>query len=512
LDAVTAHSLPGTEGAESPFWSPDDRWIGYFADAKLKKIPASGGPSQVIASNIPDNRLASWGPDDTILFSTGVTGILRVSSSGGMATPVTELDASRQEGSHRFPQFLPDGRHFLFTVRSSLPDQNGVYAGSLDGKTKKVLIHGNTIALYAPSGHVLFLDGDTLMGQAFDADRLELRGQAFVVEGGVGRSSTGNGSYSVSGTGTLAYAGALSTAGRLTWFDRNGNPSESAGSLGDYTDFRLSPDDTRLAASAADPKTGFIDIWITDLTRHNSAPFTFGPSNNASQVWAPDGARIMFRTTRAGGLTEFYAKSAGGGGKEMPVLSQTVARASGVLTANMLLSDWSPDGRHLLFSATTSSDYDLWLLPLAGDPKPVNFLSAPGDQWHGNFSPDSKLVAYSSNESGHFEVHVQTFPLTDRQWTVSTTGGYEPRWRADGLEMYYLSADQKLMAVGVDPGPSFRAPTELFPVRVAGGVSGQRTHYVPSRDGRRFLINTSTGDAAIVPITVVLNWTAALKK
>ena len=342
-------SLPGTEGAESPFWSPDNRWIGYFADGKLKKMPASGGPSQVIA-DAPDNRLASWGPDDTILLSTGITGILRVSSSGGMVTPVTELDTSRQEGSHRFPQFLPDGRHFLFMVRSNLADQAGAYAGSLDGKTKKLLIRGNTTALYVPSGHVLFLDGDTLMGQAFDAERLELRGQAFVVEGGVGRSSTGGGSYSVSGTGTLAYAGTLSTPGRLTWFDRGGNPSDSVGSLGDYTDFRLSPDETRLAASVVDPKTGFPDIWITDLTRGGSAPFTFGPAVNASPVWAPDGARIVFRTTRAGGLTEFYGKSAGGGGKEEPVLSQTVARASGVLSTNIMLSDWSPDGRYLLFS------------------------------------------------------------------------------------------------------------------------------------------------------------------
>jgi serine/threonine protein kinase/Tol biopolymer transport system component len=475
LDAVTAHSLPGTEGADSPFWSPDHRWIGYFADAKLKKIPATGGPSQVIAANVPDNRGASWGPDDTILLARTTASILRVSSSGGMVTPVTELDASRLEGSHRFPQFLPDGRHFLFQVRSSLADQTGVYAGSLDGKTKKLLIHGNSTALYASSGHVLFLDGDTLMGQAFDAERLELQGQAFLVEGGVGRSSSGTGSYSVSGTGALAYAGALSTPGRLTWFDRSGNPSESAGSPGDYTDFRLSPDQTRLAASVADLKTGFPDIWITDLTRGSSAPFTFGPSVNAAPVWAPDGARIIFRTTRNGGITEFYAKSAFGGGKEEPVLSQTVTRALSFLSSVVLLSDWSPDGRHLLFSAMTSSDYDLWLLPLAGAPKPVSFLSAPGDQMHGNFSPDGGLVAYTSSESGRFEVHVQTFPLSDRQWPVSTTGGYEPRWRADGREMYYLSLDQKLMAVGVGPGPSFGAPTELFQARVAGGVSLNRT-------------------------------------
>ena len=309
---------------------------------------------------------------------------------------------------------------------------------------------------------MLFLDGDTLIGQAFDAERLELRGQPFLVEGGVGRSSTGSGSYSVSGTGTLAHAGTLSTPGRLTWVDRGGNPSDSAGSLGDYTDFRLSPDQTRLAASAVDPKTGFPDIWITDLTRHSSAPFTFGPTLNASPVWAPDGARIIFRTTRAGGLAEFYVKSAGGGGKEEPMLSQTVVRASGVLSSNMVSWDWSPDGRHLLASAIASSDSDLWLVPLAGDPKPVSFLAAPGDQWHGNFSPDGRLLVYSSNESGRFEVHVQTFPLTDRQWTVSTTGGYEPRWRADGREMYYLSTDQKLMAVGVGPVLRFALRRNCF--------------------------------------------------
>jgi serine/threonine protein kinase len=511
LDGVTAQSLPGTEGAESPVWSADHRWIGYFADGRLKKIPAGGGPSQLIAANVADNRQASWGPDDTILFSKGTTGILRVSSSGGTVTPVTELDASRQEGSHRFPQFLPDGRHFLYTVRSSLADQAGVYAGALDGKMKKLLIRGNTTALYAPSGYVLFLDGDTLMGQAFDAARLELQGHAFLVEGGVGRSSTGSGAYSVSGTGVLAYAGALSTPGHLTWFDRGGNPSESVGSLGDYTDFRLSPDQTRLAASLADPKTGYPDIWITDLTRGSSAPFTFGPTVNAHPVWAPDGARIIFRTNRTGGMDEFYAKSAGGGGKEEPVLTEATARAAGVLSGNVRLWDWSPDGQQLLFSAPTSSDYELWLVPVARDAKPVSLLSAPGDQIHGNISPNGRLVAYSSNESGRFEVRVQTLPLTDHLWTVSTTGGFEPRWRADGREMYYLSLDQKLMAVGVGPGPSFGAPAELFPVRVAGGLSEQRTHYVPSRDGQRFLINTPTGDAAMVPITVVLNWTAGLK-
>ena len=205
-------------------------------------------------------------------------------------------------------------------------------------------------------------------------------------------------------------------------------------------------------------------------------------------------------------MTEFYRKSAGGGGKEEPILLAEQSRASGLQSLNQVLGDWSPDGRYLLYSVTASSDFDLWLLPMAENAKPVSLLSAPGEQLHGNFSPDGRLVAYSSNESGRFEVHVQTFPLSDRQWTVSTNGGFEPRWRADGREIYYLSEDQKLMAVPVSPGPSFGLPRPLFQTRIPGGVHPLRTHYVPSRDGQRFLINTQVADPVPVPITVVLNW------
>jgi serine/threonine protein kinase/Tol biopolymer transport system component len=511
LDSVTAHSLPGTEGAENPFWSPDNRWIGFFADEKLKKIAVTGGPSQLLAS-VPDYRSASWGLDDTILFSRGTTGLLRVRSSGGTVTPVSDLDVSRQEGSHRFPAVLPDGSHFLFQVRS-LPDYTGVYAGSLDGKTKKKLvIHDLTTARYS-SGYLYFPDGDTLMAQPFDVDRLELRGQAFAVGERIGRSSIGTASFSVSRNGTLAYARTLSTPSRLTWFDRTGNPTASVSSVGDYTDFRLSPDETRLAASLANPKTGFPDIWLTDLTRGSTAPFTFGPGINASGMWSPDGGRIIFRSSGGSSwMTEFHAKSAGGGGEEQPVLTQEMARASN-LSGNVTLSDWSSDGRHLLFSHSTSSGYDLFIIPLTEAPKPVMFLSAPGDQVHGNFSPDGRLVAYSSSESGRFEIHVQTFPLSDRQWIVSTEGGYEPRWRADGRELYYLSLDQKIMAVSVGPGRSFGVPKALFQTAVPAGVNSQRTHYVPSRDGQRFLISTLAAEQApTMSITVVLNATAALRK
>ena len=229
------------------------------------------------------------------------------------------------------------------------------------------------------------------------------------MEGGVGRSSTGGGAYSISGTGTLAYAGTLSTPGRLTWFDLGGTPSDSVGSLADYTDFRLSPDQTRLAASLGDPKTGFPDIWITDLTRGGSAPFTFGPAVNASPVWAPDGGRIIFRTTRTGGLGEFYSKSAGGGGKEEPVLSQTMGRAS------VRFLHLRPAGLVSGRAASALLDDDvLRFRPVVatarGGPEPVSFLSAPGDQWHSNFSPDGRLVAYSSNSLAVLKSMFRPFP------------------------------------------------------------------------------------------------------
>ena len=307
------------------------------------------------------------------------------------------------------------------------------------------------------------------MAQAFDAGRLELRGQAFVVEGGIGRSSTGAGSYSVSGTGTLAYAGTLSTPGRLTWFDRGGNPSDSAGSLGDYTDFRLSPDQTRLAASVADPKTGFPDIWITDLTRRSSAPFTFGPAVNASAVWAPDGARIIFRTSRNGGISEFYSKSAGGGGTEEPVLPADdgarlgcsvrqhdavglVSRTDGICSSRRPRLQITICGCYRSRGTRSRCVFCL-RRAISG----TAIFRRTASWWH---TPRVSPAALKS---------------TSRPFPSQTDSGPSPRpagtSRAGGLmaaSCIYLSTDQKVMAVAIGPGPSFGAPMELFPVRVAG--------------------------------------------
>jgi serine/threonine protein kinase len=509
IDQVTARPLPGTEHAQLPFWSPDSRWVGFFGEGKLKKTPVGGGPVQVLA-DVADAFGGSWGTDGSIIFAQLSSTIFRVSSSGGIVTAVTKVDTFHI--AHRWPQFLPDGRHFLYHVQGGDPEHHGIYVGRLDGGIQKFLLHTESSAVYASPGYLLYVDGDTLLGQAFDAARLEIKGEPFTVAENVGRSTGFNIGASASGTGTLAFAAAMLQRGRLTWFDRAGKPLNSVGVEGDYSDFRLSPNGETLAVSLVDPKAWNPDIWLIDLMRGGPSRITVGSTLNAAPVWSPDGTRIVFRTNRSG-QTELYAKSAGGGGNEEVVLTYETQHAAGIDTPNLVCSDWSADGRYVISSVPqqTTGD-DLWLIPMVGDKKPFKFLGPPADQIHANFSPDGHFVAYTSNESGRFQVYVQTFPLSDRKWQVSTDGGYEPRWRGDGREIYYLSEDRKLMAVAVGAGPSFAVPKTLFQTRVPEGVSSRRTHYVPSRDGQRFLVNTQSGDALPNPITVVLNWQAELKK
>jgi dipeptidyl aminopeptidase/acylaminoacyl peptidase len=366
--------------------------------------------------------------------------------------------------------------------------------------------------VYAPPGFLLFVDGDTLLSQAFDAERLELKGQPFLVAEHVGRNSAFMSAVSASQTGTIAYAGTIAQNGHLAWMDRTGTPLGSPVTPeGDYADFRLSPDETRLAASLVDPKTNSVEIWLTDLTRSSSSRLASGGLVTASALWSPDGTRLTFRTNR-NGIVEFYERSAAGGGTDRPTLSAEAYGAAQIPSVSLIPTDWSPDGRQIIFSAPTpESGTDLWLLSLGQETKPAKFVDSPGDQMHGNFSPDGRLVAYTSNESGKFEVYVETVPRSDRKWPISTSGGYEPRWRPDGREIYYLSEDRKLMTVPVGAGPSFGIPKPLFQTRVPTGVIANRTHYVPSRDGQRFLVNMAL-EAVPSAITVVVNWTATLKK
>jgi Tol biopolymer transport system component len=437
VDQLAARQVAGTEDVFAPMWSPDSRWIAFYAEGKLKKVPVAGGAVEVITQTSAEFRGGTWGPDDTIFFGTARDPILSVNAAGGRPTPLTTFDQSRQESSHRYPQFLPDGHHFLYSIFGGKPELNGVYAGSVDGRTKKLLVPLITTAVYVPPGYMLFVDGDSLLAQKFDAEHLEVEGQAFLAAEHVGRSSAFMSAVSASRNGTIAYAGTISQNGRLTWFNRAGVPlASSATAEGDFTDFRLSPDDKWLATSFVNRKAGAIEVSLTDLARDSTFPISSGGPVTASAIWSPDGTKLAFRSNRKG-VIEFYQKSAAGGGDDRSLLTQDDIRAAKIPSNNNVPTDWSREG--IVFSVPApASGYDLWLLPVAKDVRPAKFVDSPGDQLHGNFSPDGHLLAYTSNESGKYEIYVETVPRSERKWSVSTNGGYEPRWRADGREIYYL--------------------------------------------------------------------------
>ena len=353
---------------------------------------------------------------------------------------------------------------------------------------------------------LVFLNGDTLLRQTFDPQSLQLIGTATPIASNVGRSSRGHAALSVSTGGVLAYASPMQRPSRLTWLDRQGAAQGSVGPDGDYdyVDMRLSPDESRVATSIVDAKASVPDIWIADLIRGGAAKFTFGPSLNSGPVWAPGGDRIAFRSNRRG-VTELFETGTAIGGNERILLSDEHARQAGIVFSNASAGDWSRDGSALVIAAGNPAD--IFRLPLADPTKTVRIIEGGGDQIHPNLSPDGRFIAYTSTESGaRFEVFVETLPRSQK-WPISTQGGYEPRWRADSKEIDYLTQDGALMAVPVTNGPApFGVPRVLFHAIFHPEVSIVRTHYVPNRDGSRFLFAVRSGPRNSVPITVVLNW------
>jgi eukaryotic-like serine/threonine-protein kinase len=502
LDSLSAQELPGTEGASSPFWSPDSRFIGFFAKGKLKKADASGAPPQTLC-DVPVSRGGTWNRDGVIVFAPGVPGPLyRVSAAGGEPSPMTALDQSRFETSHRWPYFLPDGRHFLYLVRS---DQAGVYVGSLDAKETKRLLPTTLNAAYAPPGFLLFLRNDTLMAQPFDADELELSGEPFAVAEGVAYNpGLGRGVFSVSENGVLAYRSGGGQINQPLWFDRGGKQIGSLGAAGLYFTLWLSPDETRAAVDRMDTQTGANDIWLLDLSRGIPSRLTTDPANDSNPLWSPDGSHIVFSSSREG-VSSLYQKIASGGGNEEVLLKSSEAKVP---------DDWSSDGQFIVYQTLNQKTrWDLWVLPMSGERQPFPFLQAEFNEQQAQFSPDRKWLAYTSDESGAPEIYVQTFPASGGRWRVSTGGGCQPRWRRDGKELFYIAVDGKLMAVDVKLGATFEAgvPKTLFGTRVFS-LTDFRNHYAVTADGQRFLINSTIEETSATPISVVVNWTADLKR
>ncbi len=503
LDTLVAQSLAGTEGAFQPFWSPDSRFIGFFAGGKLKKIEVSGGPP-ITLCDAPDPRAGTWNQDGVIVFApTSIAALQRVSAAGGVPAAATTL--AHDEAVHMRPFFLPDGQHFLYRP-STGPGGGPAYVGSLNSFERKFVLNADSSNVVYSQGYLLFLRESTLMAQPFDAQRLVLTGDALPIAESVRDSGTINpsGIFSVSQNGVLVYqTGAAMAGDQLLWFDRTGKQTGELGDPALYSDLELSPDGKRASISIADQAGKGRDIWFYDVARGLRSRFTFGPEAAVTSIWSPDGSRIVFNLNRKGHL-DLYQKSSSGAGTEEVLLEDNLEKYP---------TSWSPDGRSILYrTSSPQTRAELFVLPLSGDRKPVPFLNTKFDEGFGQFSPNGRWVAYRSNESGRNEVYVAPFPGPGGKWQISTAGGDRPRWRRDGSEIFYLAPDNKLMAAAVnDKGANFEvgAVKPLFEARF---VTGGRNQYAVSADGQRFLINTTPEQEASAPITVVLNWTAGLKK
>jgi eukaryotic-like serine/threonine-protein kinase len=516
LDALTALPLSGTDGAVFPFWSPDSRFIGFFSDGKLKKIEASGGPTQAL-SEAPQGRGGTMNADGVILFAPDVRSpIYSVSAAGGPATPVTGFETDPLGKTHRWPYFLPDGRHFLYlALRPGGENEgSGIYVASLDSKMNRFLVRASSNVAYV-LGYLLFLRDKTLMAQPFDAKRLQLNGDPFPVAEQVQYDSLlWRGVFSVSQNGILAYqGGGISRAGtQLLWLDRAGKPIGAIGELEFYFTQRLSPDGQKLAVQIADPKMQNSDIWIYELSGGIRNRFTFDSSadaNDANPVWSPDGSRIVFASNRQGHF-DLYQMASSGGAREEVLLNSNDDKHP---------TSWSPDGRFIAYDSYSQRDQkrgkrgDIWVLPLFGDRKPFAFLQTDFEENSAQFSPDGRWIAYSSDESGKYEIYVAPFPGPGGKWQVSASGGLFPVWRPDGTELFYVALDNTtFMAAEVrTKGSTFevRAVRPLFQrqVRTLGGNA-----YDVSSDGLRFLVNSiPPAEQNPAPITLVTNWTASLR-
>jgi serine/threonine protein kinase len=499
MNAGEAHALPDTNDAIFPFWSPDSRSIGFFANNKLKTIETDGSVAQVLC-DVPLGRGGAWGTSGVIVFSAApVTALSQVSASGGPATPLTKLDPL-QHTSHRWPFFLPDGRHFLYFAMHHDPSKsanNGIYYASLDGRENRLLVHAQTNAIYA-AGFLLFGRGDQLVAQPFDPANGKLSGQLQTVSTGVLNDvTTWHTGATASDSGVLAFGNGTSGNVQLVWMDRTGKQTGvAAENLQNLQYARLSPQGDRIALML---DSGINDIWSLDLARGVRTRLTFGPVANTYPVWSPDGKWIAYGSTRPGSSGIFRKLADGSGAEETLIASPD--------PTGFIPTDWSRDGKTLFYSTGLSTgDQIIWALPLEGERKPQQVV---GHGVHGALSPNGHWLAYTAF-GGASEVYVVGYGGSQGKWQVSPNGGQVPQWSKDGKELYYFDGAQSISAVPVkDLGNTleFGASQTL----VSQWTILTLPFYSVTPDSKRLLMERVAQQVS-QPITVVSNFSAGLKK
>jgi Tol biopolymer transport system component/tRNA A-37 threonylcarbamoyl transferase component Bud32 len=510
LNSAVAQPMSGTEGAIYPFWSPDSRYVAFFAAGKLNKLDASGGPPQALC-DAPNGRGGAWNSAGTIVFAPDTTsGLARVDSAGGARVPLTTLDP--KETSHRWPDFLPDGNHFIYFAHGSTNADSAIYLAALDSKERKLLLRNDSNAIYAAPGYLLFVRDNTLMAQRFNLRSLALEGEAKPLADHLATNTdTWRGILTASANGELLYQhGAAGGGSQLVWYDASGKQGEPVlPETAGYYQPTLSPDASKLAFVLEN--NGIGDIWVLDLARHTKTRITFGPLYSDWPIWWPDGKSIVFSYGPSGNVDSLYRQNADGTGSKEKLLE-----TPGIIELPFSVS---PDGRYIAYmrrDPKSSAGLDIWALPMfpdkSGEQKPFPVIATNFQDVAPSFSPDGKWLAYANNETGRFEVYIQPFPSGAGRWQVSTAGGTRPNWRKDSRELFFFSTDQQVMAVDVNQeGASLHlgTPHALFKAPTVTSPSGP---YTVSADGKKFVMNTVLPQSITEPLTLITNWPADLKQ